>query len=133
MEDISTTGLLVAAVLALWKFSEKLIDKLLEKRAEKNGTSSKVHFESIIERLTALTERMDSRMAKMEEITTARDEEGRPRTWFPEAMIKRTHEAVRNNGEILHEVSKGLNQNGEAIREHSKKIDDLRIAVSTGH
>ena len=131
MQELTITGVLVAAVLALWKALEKTWDKMSEKRAERNGTSSKVHLETILDRLAALHERMDTRLANMEVITTARDDEGRPKTWFPEAVIKRTHEAVRTNGEILHEVVKGMGSNAEATRDNGRRIDDLKVAIQS--
>lgn len=125
--DNATIALLVAGIglaMALVKILDKVIDSMLAKKAEakaeRNGTSSS----HALAKLSEILERMDRRQENLEPVLSARDAEGRPRVWFPEATIARTHEAVRGMQLVQNELVRSVDDN-------SKKLDDVVGDVKT--
>jgi hypothetical protein len=110
---LSVLGGAIALGIILAQLASKTMERFFERQDEKNGSGEV----GTIKKISEILDRMDRREATDHEIISARDEEGRPKVWFPESMIKRTHEAVRNNLEATHELAKGLNDNTETLKE----------------
>lgn len=126
--DATTVAAAIALSMGLIKIIEKLLDKFSEKKRDEKGTSQSAILAKILE----ILDRMDRRDERVGEIVMAEDDEGRPKVWFPEATIRRTHEAVRSTLEASHEIAKGLAQNTENLKVQSTVLTELKALAGKG-